>query len=118
MHVKRASVPRKTHLTHRVALLQRTCFKGSLESLVHCGGVYIAFELNPNHVPLTLYRTRFCISTQAIGQNWSVIARNYTRITSRDGCFTELNIIISAVFTILQIKRVEVYLDLLSFRNN
>ena len=52
-----------------------TCFKGCFESLVHCGRVAVTLELNPNDVPLTLYRTRFCTSTQAVGQNWTVLAR-------------------------------------------
>ena len=38
-------------------------------------GVAVTLELNPNDVPLTLYRTRFCTSTQAVGQNWTVLAR-------------------------------------------
>ena len=55
--------------------LYLTCFKGCFESLVHCGRVAVTLELNPNDVPLTLYRTRFCTSTQAVGQNWTVLTR-------------------------------------------
>lgn len=92
--------------------LIQTCFKGSLESLINRGRVAVTFELNPDNVFFTLYGTWLGLSTQVFGQYWTVLAIYIFGITNRNICFTEFNIVIFAVFTILQIKRVKVYLDL------
>ena len=96
----------------------QTCFKWSFESFVNSGRVAVTFEINPDNASFTLYWTWLGFSTQSFGQYWTGETFEKFAIIILRNCFTELNIIISAVFTILQIKRVEVYLDLPSLRNN
>ena len=98
--------------------LIETCFKWSFESLVNRGRVAVTFELNPDNASFTLYWIWLGFSTQSSGQYWTVPTSDSFGITNLNFCFTELNIIISAVFTIFKNKRVEVYLDLSSLRNN
>ena len=98
--------------------LIQTCFKWSFESLVNSGRVPVTFEKNPDNTSFTLYWTWLGFSTQSSGQYWTEAPSDSFWIIRLNFCFTELNIIVFAAFTILQIKHVEVYLDLPSLRNN